>query len=142
MSIISVNPYLHFNGTAQSAIQLYEHVLGASTKEVVRLGDAGPDGRVAHSVLEIGGHTLMVADTMSRSGGQARLPNQAVPLAGGVQVSLDFDDPTDLSQRFEALAAGGQVAFPLSDTFFSAKFGMLTDAFGIRWMFNCPNKKA
>ena len=54
---------------------------------------------------------------------------------------VDFDDPTDLSERFDALAAGGQVSFPVSDTFFSAKFGMLTDAFGIRWMFNCPSKK-
>jgi len=141
MAIINVNPYLHFNGSAQSAIQLYEQVLGASTKEVVRLG-GGPNGRVAHSVLEIGGHTIMVSDTMVRSGAQLRLPNQAVAPEGGVQVSIDFDDPTDLADRFGALAAGGQVAFPVSETFFATKFGMLTDAFGIRWMFNCPNKKS
>jgi len=30
---------------------------------------------------------------------------------------------------------------PLQDTFWGAKFGMLTDAFGLRWMFNCEAAK-
>jgi len=30
---------------------------------------------------------------------------------------------------------------PLQDTFWGARFGMLTDAFGISWMFNSELKK-
>jgi len=37
---------------------------------------------------------------------------------------------------------GGQVTMPLQDTFWGARFGMLTDAFAIRWMFNCHLKKS
>jgi PhnB protein len=35
---------------------------------------------------------------------------------------------------FAALAEGGQVRMPLAKTFFSPKFGMLADKFGLGWM--------
>jgi len=55
-------------------------------------------------------------------------------------VCLDFDDPADMTKKFEALSAGGSVVMPLNDTFWGAKFGMLLDAYGIRWMFNCEQR--
>ena len=58
-----------------------------------------------------------------------------------IQVCLDFDDVADMTGRFEALASGGKVTMPLQDTFWGARFGMLTDAFGVNWMFNCRAKK-
>jgi histidinol phosphatase-like PHP family hydrolase len=56
--------------------------------------------------------------------------------------SLDFDDAADMTKKFEALSAGGGVTMPLQDTFWGARFGMLTDAFGIKWMFNFELKKS
>ena len=47
-----------------------------------------------------------------------------------------------MTKKFDALAEGGKVQEPLQDTFWGAKFGILQDAYGIRWMFNCENKKA
>jgi PhnB protein len=35
---------------------------------------------------------------------------------------------------FAALSAGGQVQMPLTKTFFSPRFGMLADRFGVSWM--------
>lgn len=35
---------------------------------------------------------------------------------------------------FDALAAGGQLAMPMGKTFFSPRFGMLADKFGVHWM--------
>jgi PhnB protein len=32
------------------------------------------------------------------------------------------------------LAEGGQVTMPLAKTFFSPKFGMVADKFGVGWM--------
>ena len=37
--------------------------------------------------------------------------------------------------------AGGKVTMPLADTFWGARVGMLVDAYGIDWMFNCEKKK-
>ena len=37
---------------------------------------------------------------------------------------------------FDKLADGGNVTMPMQETFWARRFGMLTDKFGINWMFN------
>ena len=140
MAVKSLNPYLNFNGTAEKAIKLYESALGAKASNVMRYGDSpdskfGPEhkNRVMHAHLEIGGGKIMLSDSM---------PNAPVPSDSNVHVTLDFDDPADMARKFEALSSGGKVTMPLQDTFWGAKFGMLTDALGIHWMFNCETRKA
>jgi len=139
MPIQKLNPYLIFNGTAEKAIQLYEQALGARTEGLSRFGDVPgsrtpPEhrNRVVHAELHLGEGVVMVSDAM---------PDRPVPAEGNVHVCLDFDDVTDMTRKFEALARGGKVALPLQDMFWGAKFGMLTDAFGVNWMFNCSTKK-
>ena len=138
MPIKSLNPYLNFNGTADKAIELYASALGAKADNVMRFGDvpgmdapAAHEGRVMHAALAIGAGVVMVSDTM---------PDRPVAAEGNVHVALHFDDVAEMRKKFEALAAGGKVTMPLADTFWGATFGMLTDAYGISWMFNCEKK--
>ena len=141
MSIKKLNPYLNFNGTAEKAIKLYETVLGARTEGLMRFGEGAPDtapddrNRVMHALLRIGEGAIMISDTM-------RNAPVSADGNGNVHITLDFDDPTDMARKFEGLASGGKVTMPLQDTFWGARFGMLTDAHGIRWMFNCEIRKA
>ena len=86
-----------------------------------------------HAHLRIGEGEIMMSDSQ---------PGMPVTTESNVQVALHFDDVADMSRKFEALAADGKVTMPLQDTFWGARFGMLTDAFGVRWMFNCELKKA
>jgi PhnB protein len=134
MSIKQLNPYLIFNGTAEQAIRLYERALGARTEGLMRYREVpgektAPEyaDRVIHADLQIGGGHVMVSDAG---------PGSAVPNDTNVHVCLHFEDVADLERKFQALAAGGQVTMPLADTFWGARFGMLTDACGVRWMFN------
>jgi PhnB protein len=46
-----------------------------------------------------------------------------------------------MARRFDALSAGGKITIPLQDTFWGAKFGMVTDVHGVSWMFNCQTKQ-
>ncbi len=139
MAITQLNPYLFFNGTAEQAIQLYERALGAKVDgAIMRFGEAPgtecapPDrNRVMHAMLRVGGGAFMISDTM---------PGQPVSRDGNVEVCLQLDDPADLDRKFDALAAGGEVTMAPHDTFWGAKFGTVTDAFGIRWMLNCQKK--
>jgi PhnB protein len=57
----------------------------------------------------------------------------------GNNISLDIDmtDLTEQAKIFEALAKDGKIDMPLQDTFWGAKYGMLTDRYGIHWMLNC-----
>jgi PhnB protein len=142
MSINKLSPYLNFNGNAAQAIKLYETALGAKTESIQRFGDvaeikSAPEdkGRVMHAMLQIGAGVIMISDTMPD------MPTDAAS-HGNTHVCLEFDDATDLQRKFDALAVGGKVTMPVQDTFWGAKFGMLNDAFGIRWMFNCQTKKA
>jgi PhnB protein len=136
MAIKSLSPYIMLNGTAALAISLYERLLGARVLDIVRAGDVpdasrlaeGPD-RIVHAVLSLGG-VLMLSDQSGE------------PAQSNVQVSLVFDDIDDMTQKFTALAEGGHVSLPLQRTFWGATFGMLTDVYGVRWMFNCVAPQA
>jgi PhnB protein len=86
-----------------------------------------------HAVIKLdAGGAIMLSDIMP-----------GMPYTPGTNnyVCLDFDDAADMTKKFDALAAGGKVGMPLNDTFWGAKFGMLTDRFGINWMFNCEQRK-
>lgn len=140
MAITGLNPYLNFDGTADKAIALYERVLGAKTEMIMRFGEAtGMEvaeehrDRVMHATLNIAGNRLMLSDVP---------PGQSVASSTAVHVALHFrDDLDEVGGMFDALAQGGEVTVPLTDTFWGARFGALTDAFGIRWMFNAQLPK-
>jgi PhnB protein len=40
----------------------------------------------------------------------------------------------EADRLFATLAEGGQVQMPLAKTFFSSRFGMVADRFGLSWM--------
>lgn len=140
MAIQQTNPYLNFDGTARQAIALYERALGARVEGLQTFADIpgntpleGNANRVMHAMLHIGGGMLMISDTG---------PDMPITVGNNVHVCLDFDDASEMARKFDALATGGQINMPLQDTFWGAKFGMLTDAYGIRWMFNCNLRKS
>ena len=139
MPVKALNPYLNFNGTASQAIALYERALGAKVAELSRFSDtpgtsfSGDDAnRVMHARLEVAGSTLMISDAM---------PGSDVTPGTNVFVCLQYGDTSDVDTHFAALAEGGTVLMPLDDTFWGARFGMLQDAYGIKWMLNAELPK-
>ena len=73
-------------------------------------------------------------DGVGPAGGHGRDGN-------GVHVNIDCDSVDEIERIFKAMSVGSKVTMPLADTFWGAKFGMLTDAFGVKWMFNCELKR-
>src|SRR5215468_2792008 len=132
MSIRQVSPYINFEGNSEQAIRHYERTLGAKVERLVRYGEV-PDNkfapelqnRVMHCELRIGDGVVMLSDAMGGMGPTA-----------AAQIALDFSDAAELTARFDALAKDGKTLFPVHDTWYGGKFGMLTDVFGVRWMLN------
>ena len=58
-----------------------------------------------------------------------------------VLLSLGFEHPLKMERTYEKLKQDGQATMPLKGQFWGDKFVMLTNKFGIKWMFNCPTKK-
>ena len=136
MSIKALNPYVTFNGTAAQAIELYKSALGANVENLMHFSDGPmcdklpPDARnqIMHACLNIDGQRLMLSDAM---------PGQPVPGSGNVEVMLDFTDVPAMTTAFDALSAGGSVVMAPEDMFWGAKFGVLVDQFGVKWLFHC-----
>jgi PhnB protein len=73
--------------------------------------------------------------------GQVLMASDALPprydRPKGYSVSLQVNTPAEAERIFHSLTENGQVQMPIQQTFWTARFGMLVDRFGIPWMINC-----
>jgi len=132
---MQVQPYLFFDGRCEEAVEFYRHALGAEVTMLMRFKDSpeppqpgmvppGSDNKIMHSSFRIGDSTVMASD--GRCMGR--------PSFQGFSLSLNASNETEADRLFAALADGGQVQMPLTKTFFSPRFGMVADRFGVAWM--------
>ena len=130
-----IQPYLFFNGRCEEAVEFYRKALGAEVEMLMRYKDSpdapppgmvppGWENKIMHTSLRIGDTTVMASDGCSS--GQ--------PSFQGFSLSISAADAAQADRLFAALADGGQVQMPLTKTFWSPRFGMLTDRFGVAWM--------
>ena len=130
--------YVSFAGNCEEAISFYKETLGAEIIQISHMGDGQmkvPEilkDKVMHARLQVGESVLYMSDTFDPS---------SVKQGNNVSLSLEIEDTTKLEKLFSNLSAGGTIKMPLEDTFWGARFGMLTDKFGIHWMMNCQLKK-
>lgn len=132
---MQVQPYLFFNGRCEEAIGFYRRALGADVQMLMRFKESpeppppgtlppGSENKVMHATLRIGETVVMVSD------GRCAGP----PDFQGVALAISVPDVTVADRLFDALTDGGQVQMPLGQTFWSPRFGMVTDRFGLSWM--------
>jgi PhnB protein len=60
----------------------------------------------------------------------------------GFSLSLAVPSEPEADRVFNALTEGGQVKLPLTKTFFSPRFGMVEDRFGVSWMIQAVSRAA
>jgi PhnB protein len=134
-----IQPYLFFRGRCEEAINHYKSKLGAEVLMMMRFKDnpekPGPDkvapahdDRIMHACVRIGGAEILMSDGM-RTG---PLDFQCMSL------SLSVSSAAEADRLFNALAVGGTVQMPMGPTFFSTRFGSVTDKFGVSWMIMVP----
>ncbi len=133
-----VQPYLMFGGRCEEALKFYQNAVGAKVEMMMRFNESpmpvpadkippGFQNKVMHSSFSIGETTLMASD-----GCDVNNPFKGFSLALSVATEAEAD------RAFNALADGGKVNMPLGKTFWSPRYGMLTDRFGIDWMVMVP----
>ncbi len=130
-----IQPYLFFNGNCEQAVDFYRKALGAEVEMMMRFKESpephppgmlapGWEDKVMHSSLRIGQTTVMASDGCGTE----------KSAFDGFSLSLAVATEAEADRAFAALADGGQVRMPLAKTFWSPRFGMLQDRFGIGWM--------
>jgi PhnB protein len=132
-----VQPYIFFGGRCEEALEFYKSAIGAEVDMLMRYKDSpepappgmlaeGFEDKVMHTSFRVGETTLMASDGCRQDDANFN----------GFRLSLSVPNEAEADRAFAALAAGGEVQMPLTKTFWSPRFGMLTDRFGLGWMIN------
>jgi PhnB protein len=136
---MTIQPYLYFSGRAEEAIGFYQKVFGAELQMLLRFKDSpdpvpeeriakGWDSKIMHSSFKIGQSIVLASDGCGPEDGGFK----------GFALSYAAKDVADADRVFSALAEGGQIRMPLGETFFSPRFGMVEDRFGVLWLVIVP----
>jgi len=136
-----IKPYISFKGNCREAIDFYKAKLGAEVLFSQTYGNSpmaehSPDPEmIMHCSLKIGDSVIMACDNVFE-GDNATLVGNNISLAYGT------NDIAQAEQAFDAMSDGANITMPMQQTFWAERFGMLTDKFGINWMFNCDKPES
>lgn len=134
----AIIPYLTFNGNAEEALGFYCKALNGKIVFKQTFGESPMESseshkdKIMHASFEAGDLHFLISDTME---------GQTVSEGRNLSLSLNFEDANEINKTFAALAEGATITMELQDTYWGARFGMLTDKYGFNWMFNHDYKK-
>jgi uncharacterized glyoxalase superfamily protein PhnB len=134
----SGRPYLFFGGRCAEALEFYHQALGATVTMSMRFNESPapiPDGmlqpgfedKIMHAEFRVGSFTVMASDGCDDKSNFS-----------GFRLALSVPTEADADRAFAALANGGKIDMPLGPTFWSPRYGMVTDKFNVGWMVMVP----
>ncbi|MBL4823965.1 MAG: glyoxalase/bleomycin resistance/extradiol dioxygenase family protein [SAR324 cluster bacterium] len=121
-------------------MNFYKECFNGEIVNMGRYGDSPMEvaeshkNKILHIELKFWGGSILASDNIDSA-------ESSKTNSSSIQLSLGFKDPLKMENTFNCLKQDGQVTMELKEQFWGDKFGMLTDKFGIKWMFNCPKKE-
>jgi PhnB protein len=129
---MNLAPYLTFNGSCEEALNFYASVFEGELISLNRFEGSpieiptGMDQKIMHAEMVFEHNHIQACDDL-----------QVKEMPANSSMSLSFVEVFVMDRIFNNLAVGGTITMPLQDTFWGARFGLITDKFGIKWMFSC-----
>ena len=128
-----INAYINFNGNAREAMSFYKECFGGELV-MQKIGESPMAAqlpgelvnKILHSSLKSEGIELMASDCMG----------EKIIVGDNIWLNVTCSSDEEIEQYFTSLSKGGKITEPLHQTFWGATFGVLTDKFGIYWMFH------
>ncbi len=139
----TLNPYINLPGNTEQAFNFYRSVFGGEFKDFVRFKDTpekdklkpAEQEKIMHVSLPIGkDNVLMGSDALESMGHPVKPGNN-------FYLSIEAQSKEEADKLFKGLSVEGKITMALADTFWGAYFGMITDRFGVQWMFNYTKPK-
>jgi PhnB protein len=130
-----VTPYLTIKGAA-AALEFYKKAFGA--KENMRM--PAEDGkRLMHADITINGGRVLMSDWFEEYQMDGKVDPPGPKHLAPVAVALHYTKPADVDAAYRrAVEAGCRNIQEPQDMFWNARFAMLSDPYGHRWMMNAP----
>ena len=125
-----IDPYLFFEGSCETALAFYGRHLGADVTAMMRFGEAPepppgvPADKIMHASFTVGDTRVLASD--GHCSGQ--------PALNGFALTLTAPDVATADRLYGLLGEGGLIRMPITETFFSPRFGIVVDKFGVTWM--------
>ena len=137
--MFGIKPYITFTGNCEEAINFYKDNLGGEILFVQRYGDSpmkgmGPDNAIMHATIRVGDSIVMASDNCSTE--------HPTNVGNNISLAMGSKDIAQAETMFEKMSDGANVIMPMQETYWAERFGMLTDKFGINWMFNVDKPEA
>ena len=145
---MSATPVIHLNfrGDARAALEFYATAFGGQSfartygEFGMPAGLPDTDKVVFGQVIAPNGFTVMAYDIPGQDAGPAtgstHRENGTTVTDQSFFIALNAETLDEATGYWAALEDGSTVVEPLAASAWSAGFGMLTDRFGVTWLFN------
>jgi len=140
-----VNAYMTFNGNCEEAFSFYKSVFGGEFLYIGRYKDIPPtdrqtfplkdDEKIMHVSLPISKETILMGCDSPEVHGQGTI------FGNNISLSINTGNKEEADRLFNELSVGGEIKMPMSQTFWGAYFGSLSDRFGINWLISCDSNE-
>ena len=124
--------HLNFGGNCEEAFRYYEKHLGGQLTMMMKASDlpegvprppGGSPEAVIHARMSVAGVELIGND----------VPSSHFEPVRSSYLYLSVDSTEAAEEVWAALAEGGEIGMPMTETFFATRFGQLRDRFGTLW---------
>jgi PhnB protein len=140
--MISIHPYLNFQGNTEEAMNFYKTVFGSNFSAFQRFNDSpghekmpkSEQSMIMHAALPLGKSMIMATDALESMG-------QVVNPGNNIYLSVITESQAEADRLFEGLSAGGKIEMPIGRAFWGAYFGICIDKFQVQWMITYEEPK-
>lgn len=141
--MITVNPYVYFNGNCEQAFTFYESVFRKEISHMSKYKDVPKpdrdifqesDEKIMHATLPLSKETML-------NGSDNLFAYKETPQYKNFTLIIHTDSKEEVDRLFGELSQNGEVKVPLGLTFWGAYYGQCIDKFGISWKITLTSKQ-
>lgn len=129
-----INVYLTFTDNCEEAMTFYQECLGGELT-LNRVAGSPMEAQCPPEMKNRIMHANLIKDDLILMASDMLWPGELYR-GNAISLSLNCSSEEEIRDLFSKLSEGGRVTDPLKEQFWGAIFGMLTDKFGISWLFN------
>ncbi|REH01133.1 VOC family protein [Flavobacterium aquicola] len=133
--MITVDPYLYFNGNCEEAFNFYKAVFEVEFHYIGRYKDVPETDRSLfkeqdNKIMHV---SLPISKTATLMGSDNAAAHKETFSYNSFSLSINTDKKEEADKLFKRLSKGGKVRVPMNETFWGSYYGIVNDRFGINW---------
>jgi PhnB protein len=135
--MITLHPWINFNGNAEEAFTFYKSIFGGEFAKVVRFKDIASEeipvaekeeNKIMYIALPIGNNTMLIANDVPEVLGRVNEHENRS------KILVTTESKEEVDRLCNGLSSGGEVEGAPGDSPWGSYAGMFRDKYGIEWI--------